>query len=79
MEGTMEIITQEKGKKRKTKEVTKMKKLMFSMVILIGCMSVVNNAFAKVDRDTNRYIRDRWSSSQQEASGLGYLSKGGVR
>lgn len=74
----MKIITQKKGKKSKTKEGSKMKKLMFSMAILIGCMSVVNNVFAKVDRDTNRYICDRWDSSQG-ASGLGDLSRGGVR
>ncbi len=55
-----------------------MKKLMFSIAILIGCMSVVNNAFARVDRDTNRYICNRWESSQ-EASGLSDLLKGGLR
>ena len=55
-----------------------MKNLIFSMVILIGCMSIVSNAFAKVDRDTSRYICDRWNGSQV-ASGLNDLSKGGIR
>ena len=78
MDGTMKIITQKKGKKSKTREGFKMKKLMFSIAILIGCMSIVNNAFARVDSNTNRYICDRWNSSQ-EVSSFNGLSKGGVR
>jgi len=74
----MKIITQKKRMKRKTKEGFKMKKLMFSMAILIGCMGIVSNAFAKVDRNTNRYICNRWENSQG-ASDLGGLSKGGIR
>lgn len=47
------------------------------MAILIGCLGVVNSAFARVDR-TNRYICNRWESSQG-AGDLGDLLKGGVR
>jgi hypothetical protein len=72
----MKIIAQNKTKtKANQRRADKMKKLIFSMILAIGVVSITTNAFARINRNPH-YI---WNPVVEENEVFENVTKGGVR
>lgn len=72
----MKIIAQNKTKTKANKRrADRMKKLIFSMVLLLGVMSITTNAFARIDHKPH-YI---WNPVVEGNEVFEDVANGGVR